>query len=135
MEEVLKIHEVANNSEFQLDDDYSLLDLMIKDMETSDILYQPTTYWKKYTAEAVELLRKAGLRDFRRSEERVLSSFGCLDKIPELHFSAFLKSSKNLPEGSLEQIDPFMEFANSLWEQDVPVGPGGLTVSNFFFYV
>ena len=25
-----------------------------------------------------------------------------------------------------------MEFANSLWEQDVPVGPGGLTVANFF---
>ena len=25
-----------------------------------------------------------------------------------------------------------MEFANSLWEEDVPVGPGGLTVSNFF---
>ena len=132
MEEVLKIYEVANNSEFQLDDDYSLLDLMIKDMEASHILYQPTTYWKKYTMEAVELLRKVGLRDFRRSEERVLSSFGCLDKIPELHFSAFLKSSKNLTEDSFEQIDPFMEFANSLWEQDVPVGPGGLTVSNFF---
>ena len=66
MEEVPEIHEVADNSEFQLDDDYLLLDLIIKDMETSDVLYQPTMYWKKYTTEAVELLRKVGLRDFRR---------------------------------------------------------------------
>ena len=57
MEEVPEIHEVADNSEFQLDDDYSLLDLIIKDMETSEVLYQPTMYWKKYTTEAVELLR------------------------------------------------------------------------------
>ena len=58
LEEVPEIHEVADNSEFQLDDDYSLLDLIIKDMETSDVLYQPTMYWKKYTTEAVELSSK-----------------------------------------------------------------------------
>jgi len=131
-EEVLTEYEVANNSEFQVDDDPSLLQLMVADMEASGAFYRPTKYWKGYTAAIIELFRKVGLRDFRRSKERVLSSFGCVDTIPELQLSAFLNQSKNLSKDRLEVIDPYMEFANSLWQQGVPVGPGGLTVANFF---
>ena len=88
-EEVLTEYEVANNSEFQVDDDPSLLQLMVADMEASGAFYRPTKYWKGYTAAIIELFRKVGLRDFRRSKERVLSSFGCVDTIPELQLSAF----------------------------------------------
>ena len=131
-EEVPTVYEVANNSDFQVDDDPSLLELMVDDMEASRAFYRPTKYWKGYTAAIIELFQKVGLRDFRRSKERVLASFGCVDRIPERQLSAFLNQSKNLPKDRLEVIDPYMEFANSLWQQGVPVGPGGLTVANFF---
>ena len=91
-------YELADNSNFQIDDDLSLLNLMINDMEKSGALYQPTKYWKEYTYEVTELIRKVGLHDFRRSNERVLSSFGCLDTAPLLQFSNFLNGSNNLEE-------------------------------------
>ena len=63
MVEVPEIHEVADNSEFQLDDDYSLLfnyqrygDLR-GFVSTNDVL-------EKYTTEAVELLRKVDYGTF-----------------------------------------------------------------------
>ena len=131
-EGIQTVYEVANNSDFQVDDDPSLLELMVDDMESSRAFYQPTKYWKGYTAAIIDLFRKVGLRDFRRSKERVLSSFGCLDTIPDLQLSTFLNRSKNLTQDQLKNIEPYMEFANSLWEQGVPVGPAGLNVSNFF---
>ena len=130
--EVPTVYEVADNSEFQVDDDASLLELMVDDMEASGAFYRPTKYWKGYTAAIIELFRKVGLRDFRRSKERVLATFGCVDTIPELQLSTFLNRSKNLTQEQLKNIEPYMEFANSLWEQGVPVGPGGLAVANFF---
>ena len=131
-EEVPTVYDVADNSEFQVDDDASLLELMVDDMEASGAFYRPTKYWKNYTAAIIELFRKVGLRDFRRSKEKVLATFGCVDTIPELQLSAFLNRSKNLTQDQLKNIEPYMEFANSLWEQGVPVGPGGLAVANFF---
>ena len=131
-EEVPTVYDVADNSEFQVDDDASLLELMVDDMEASGAFYRPTKYWKSYTAAIIELFRKVGLRDFRRSKERVLATFGCVDTIPELQLSTFLNRSKNLTQEQLKNIEPYMEFANSLWEQGVPVGPGGLAVANFF---
>ena len=83
-------YELADNSNFQIDDDLSLLSLMVSDMESSSALYQPTKYWTEYTYEVIELIRKIGLHDFRRSNEEVLSRFGCLDTAPSLHFSTFL---------------------------------------------
>lgn len=131
-EEVPTVYDVADNSEFQVDDDASLLELMVDDMEASGAFYRPTKYWKNYTAAIIELFRKVGLRDFRRSKDKVLATFGCVDTIPELQLSAFLNRSKNLTQDQLKNIEPYMEFANSLWEQGVPVGPGGLAVANFF---
>ena len=83
-------YELADNSSFQIDDDLSLLNLMVSDMESSSALYQPTKYWTEYTYEVIELIRKVGLHDFRRSNENVLSSFGCLDTAPSFHFFTFL---------------------------------------------
>ncbi len=77
-------YELADNSHFQIDDDLSLLHLMVNDMEASEAMYQPTKYWKEYTYKVTELIRKIGLHDFRRSTEEVLSSFGCLDTAPSL---------------------------------------------------
>ena len=44
-EEVLTEYEVANNSEFQVDDDPSLLQLMVADMEASGAFYRPLCHW------------------------------------------------------------------------------------------
>ena len=83
-------------------------------MEKSGALYQPTKYWKEYTYKVTKLIRKVGLQDFRRSNEEVLSSFGCLDTAPSLQFSNFLNRSTNLEEHKREFLDPAFEVANSL---------------------
>ena len=67
-------YEVADNSEFQLDDDASLLELMVDDMEASGAFYRPTKYWKGYTAAIIELFRKVGLRDYTVGRE--FATFG-----------------------------------------------------------
>ena len=125
-------YELADNSNFQIDDDLSLLSLMVSDMESSSALYQPTKYWTEYTFEVIELIRKVGLHDFRRSNERVLSSFGCLDTAPSFHFFTFLDNTNYLEEHTKEFLGPTFKVANSLWESGVPVGPDGLTIKNFF---
>ena len=125
-------YELADNSSFQIDDDLSLLNLMVSDMESSSALYQPTKYWTEYTYEVIELIRKVGLHDFRRSNEKVLSSFGCLDTAPSLHFSTFLNYTNNLEKHTKDFLGPAFKVANSLWESGTPVGPNGLTIKNFF---
>ena len=125
-------YELADNSSFQIDDDLSLLNLMVSDMESSSALYQPTKYWTEYTYEVIELIRKVGLHDFRRSNEKVLSSFGCLDTAPSFHFFTFLDNTNYLEEHTKEFLGPAFKGANSLWESGVPVGPNGLTIKNFF---
>ena len=125
-------YELADNSSFQIDDDLSLLNLMVSDMESSSALYQPTKYWTEYTYEVIELIRKVGLHDFRRSNERVLSSFGCLDTAPSFHFFTFLDNTNYLEEHTKKFLGPAFKVANSLWESGVPVGPDGLTIKNFF---
>ena len=125
-------YELADNSNFQIDDDLILLDLMVNDMEASEAIYQPTKYWKEYTYKVTDLIRKIGLHDFRRSNEKVLSSFGCLDTAPSLHFSTFLNNTNYLEEHTKEFLGPTFKVANSLWESGTPVGPNGLTIKNFF---
>ena len=125
-------YELADNSNFQIDDDLSLLNLMVSDMESSSALYQPTKYWTEYTYEVIELIRKVGLHDFRRSNEKVLSSFGCLDTAPSFHFFTFLDNTNYLEEHTKKFLGPAFKVANSLWESGVPVGPDGLTIKNFF---
>ena len=125
-------YELADNSKFQIDDDLLLLDLMVNDMEASEAMYQPTKYWKEYTYKVTELIRKIGLHDFRRSNEKVLSRFGCLDTAPSLYFSTFLNNTNYLEEHTKELLGPTFKVANSLWESGTPVGPNGLTIKNFF---
>ncbi len=125
-------YELADNSNFQIDDDLSLLNLMVSDMESSSALYQPTKYWTEYTYEVIELIRKVGLHDFRRSNEKVLSSFGCLDTAPSFHFFTFLDNTNYLEEHTKKFLGPAFKVANSLWESGTPVGPDGLTIKNFF---
>ena len=125
-------YELADNSNFQIDDDLSLLNLMISDMEKSGALYQPTKYWKEYTYKVTELIRKVGLHDFRRRNEKVLSWFGCLDTAPSLHESTLLESTKNLEKHTKDFLDPAFRIANSLWESGNPVGLDGLIIKNFF---
>ena len=131
-EDIPLTYELADNSNFQIDDDLSLLDLMVNDMEASEAMYQPTKYWKEYTYKVTQLIREIGLHDFRRSNEKVLSSFGCLDTAPSLHFSTFLNNTNNLEEHTKDFLDPAFKVANSLWESGTPVGPDGLTIKNFF---
>ena len=57
-EEIPTVYEVANNSDFQVDDDPSLLELMVDDMEASRAFYQPTKYWKGYTQQSLTCFEK-----------------------------------------------------------------------------
>ena len=125
-------YELADNSHFQIDDDLSLLHLMVNDMEASEDMYQPTKYWKEYTYKVTELIRKIGLHDFRRSNEEVLSSFGCLDTAPSLYFSTMLNNTNYFETHTRDFLGPAFKVANSLWESGTPVGPNGLTIKNFF---
>ena len=81
-EDLPMTYELADNSNFQIDDDLALLNLMINDMEASEAMYQPTKYWKEYTYKVNEVKRKIGLHAFRRSKEKVLSRVSCLDTEP-----------------------------------------------------
>ena len=111
-EDIPSTYELADNSDFQIDDDLSPLNLMIIDMEESDALYQPTKYWREYTYKITELIRRVGLHDFRRSNEKVLSSFGCLDTAPSLQFSNFLNRGNKLEEYTRDYLDPAFQVAN-----------------------
>ena len=123
-------YELADNSDFQIDDDLSLLNLMISDMEKSGALYQPTKYWKEYTYKVTELIRKIGLHDFRRSNEEVLSSFGCLDTAPSLYFSTMLNNTNYFEAHTRDLLGPAFKVANSLWESGTPVAPTKVMQSN-----
>ena len=123
-------YELADNSNFQIDDDLSLLNLMVSDMESSSALYQPTKYWTEYTYEVIELIRKVGLHDFRRSNEKVLSRFGCLDTAPSFHFFTFLDNTNYLEEHTKKFLGPTFKIANSLWESGVPVGPDAVSYTH-----
>ncbi len=125
-------YEVADNSEFQIDDDISLLDLMIADMEASSALYQPTRYWKGYTSEVIELIRKGGLHDFRRSKERVLASFGCVDIAPKFQFEDIPDYISDDEKNTRRVLSSALQVANDFWERGINVGPGGLTLPDYF---
>jgi len=63
----------------QVEDDFDLLCLMMKDTASADAEYRPTQYWKQYEDRFLPELRKLGLHDFRKRRKSVLSSFGATD--------------------------------------------------------
>ena len=131
-EEVPLVYEVADNSEFQVDDDPSLLELMVDDMKASRAFYHPTRYWRGYTIKIIELFLKVGLRDFRRSKERVLNSFGCLDANPQFEVINIVNDKTDATQNALSILNSAVDIRNILWDNGAPVGPGLLTVKNFF---
>lgn len=65
--------------EFQIRDDFELLQLMMEHLERCDDLYQPTNYWAHYEGWFLPELKERGLEDFRRRKGSILSSFGATD--------------------------------------------------------
>ena len=63
----------------QVDDDPSLLDLMLSDSRLAPGCYQTTNYWQFMERKLMPELRAAGLKDFRRRHRSPLHSFGASD--------------------------------------------------------
>lgn len=63
----------------QVEDDPSLLDLMLADNQAAPTIYQPTNFWSVYAAKFLPELRTMGLHDFRRRPNSVLQSFGAAE--------------------------------------------------------
>ena len=58
-----------------IDDDFELLDLMVRDSSKIDDIYKPGPYWLKNTMAAVRELKKFGLSEFRGSVNGAGTSF------------------------------------------------------------
>ncbi len=61
---------------YQIVNDYELLNLMIKDTNKLDRIYQPGPYWLYKTKSAVNEINKSGLSDFRGMTNGALTSYG-----------------------------------------------------------
>lgn len=66
-------------SRFQVEDDYNLLSKMMEDCKVANDLYKPTNYWFHYQKKFLPELMKKGLKNFRRREYSILTSFGATD--------------------------------------------------------
>ena len=63
----------------QVDDDLELLKRMCEDISHAPLCFQPTNYWKVYEKRFLPELFNKGLKDFRRRQDSILSSFGAVD--------------------------------------------------------
>jgi len=119
---------LAESSAYQVDDDPALLDLMLRDMNSSDRLYQPTNYWARYCDLVVEEIRANGLRDFRRRNAEILSRFGAIDMPP-----AFAVPDRGgMDQGTWDLFNAVVGGMTELWNQGAHVGPGMISVAEFF---
>lgn len=104
--------------QLQVQDDYSLLDLMNSDMENANELYKPTNYWA-YKANFLQpTLKEEGLKDFRRKTVSVYASIGGVDVFPkywiDLHRSRIFNNRilRALPfwSGILNNLNSFINM-------------------------
>lgn len=72
-----------NNMHNQVQDDFSLLELMNQDMELANELFKPTNYWAYKAAFLQPSLKEEGLKDFRRKSVSVFASIGGVDVYPK----------------------------------------------------
>ena len=63
----------------QLQNDLSLLEQMMIELERAADLYKPTNYWSVYESRILPELKKYGLNNYRRRRRSVLGSFGATD--------------------------------------------------------
>ncbi len=68
-----------SQNEYQVNDNFPLLEKMMIDLKNADNFYQPTNYWAVYEKIFLPELKKKGLKDFRRRRRSVLGSFGATD--------------------------------------------------------
>jgi len=77
----------------QVKDDFSLLELMMDDLQKADALYRPTNYWQYYENKLLPELKNSGLTDFRRRRNSSLEAFTAVDLVePLISVSTRLKS-------------------------------------------
>ncbi|HET6460177.1 MAG TPA: hypothetical protein VFG29_05250 [Syntrophales bacterium] len=63
----------------QVDDNPELLRRMCEAISRAPLCFQPTNYWKSYEKSFLPELYNKGLKDFRRRQDSILSSFGAVD--------------------------------------------------------
>jgi len=73
-------------------DNPELLRVMLDDTNHVPDIYKPTNYWNIYAKKLIPELKEFGLRDFRRRQGSVLSSF-CATDLVKKYTVNFLKSS------------------------------------------
>lgn len=65
--------------DIQIMDDQALLELMLSDMKQCEDCFKPTHFWQYYEKRSLSELKTKGLKDFRRSRNNALRSFGAVD--------------------------------------------------------
>lgn len=80
-----------------IQDDISLMELMIDDLKKAPEIYRPTVYWARFQEEIAEELRQKGLKDFRRRKGSHLDRFGAVDVDPVWDFLYNTKDTVLIP--------------------------------------
>lgn len=94
----------TDSSGVRLDDDYELLNLMIKDSKVQDSLYTPGPYWAKTAQNAESEIRKSGISKFRGSSSLIGLSYSDNLFIEILH--SYNHGLKNIARKIMEMF-PF----------------------------
>ncbi len=77
---------MIKNIENQVEDDPSLLELMLKDYSKAPDYYKASNFWMHYEKKFLPELRSMGLHNFRRRKNSVLTEFGATDLLPLTEF-------------------------------------------------
>ena len=60
----------------KIEDDFSLLELLIHDCARAEKIYQPGIYWANKSKSAINEIRRHGLSDFRGATNGASTSYG-----------------------------------------------------------
>jgi putative sugar O-methyltransferase len=89
-----------------LEDDSTLLDMMLADQKTAPAIFQPTNYWRNYVSVVLPELRRWGLHGFRRRKGSFLSTFGATDPSP--HWRVLL-DNRRINNHKTQRIPGFLQ--------------------------
>jgi len=112
----------------QVIDNPKLLKLMLEDTRSAPTVYQPTNYWAVYERRFVPELEELGLKDFRRRQNSVLSSFGATD-LSKKWMIDFINMSPIFSNRFINRVPfwfEFKSFLNSVVDKIVRIFPSYL---------
>ena len=116
----------------QVNDDLELLELMLADTKLASELYRPSNYWAEYEKKFIPELKRIGLRDFRRRENSVLSSFSATELAHNLGQINLVKSRllNNKIVRRIPHWSKFVGLLNTVLNKALPI-KGTYSISDF----